>query len=157
MRAAIGFLSLKSYHGPKKILLVKGANQMSQESANLFLKTLEEPPKNCFIGLCVPKLEGVLPTIISRFRKIYLPYEATPYSFSGLKQPGRFPAASAFKNRKDFALFLEGLIVSLHNQLKNSLGSNQLIEAIESLFEIYRAHNTVNINLALNVIQMRLR
>ncbi len=177
IRNAIRFLSLKGYYSSKKVLLIKDADKLTQESANLFLKTLEEPPGNSFIGLCVSKLEDVLPTINSRCRKIYLPFfsshelkessrpdKINPSSFFfGRSQARPFPKAAFFKERKDFALFLEDLVVSLHNQLKESLGSKKtlrpekLIKGIEDIFRIYQAHNTVNINLALNLIKMRLR
>ncbi len=178
IREAIRFLSMRSYSSPKKILLVKDADKMTQESSNLFLKTLEEPPKNSFIGLCVPKLEDVLPTIISRCRKIYLPYSFPQSSkdsvaflaqAEALQKQGIIPFFKN-KNRKDFALFLESLIVLLHNQLKSLSGAStagssskvkqksvKLIEAIEAVFELYGAYRTVNINLALNLIAMRLK
>lgn len=180
IRSGVRFLSLRSYSSPKKILIIKEADKLTQESANLFLKTLEEPPKDSFIGLFVPKLEDILPTLISRCRKIYLPYQSSSQAEpeSGLLKDGLKQLDSLrrkipdVKNRKDFSLLLESLVVSLHSQLKkvstedprqalinyqSDLNSLQLVEAIEDLFQIYRARATVNINLALNIIQMRLR
>ncbi len=167
IREGIRFLSLKSYYCPKKILIVEKAHKMSQEASNLFLKTLEEPPNDCVIGLLVPKLGDVLPTITSRCRKIYLPWQEkkVKVSFFSGKKPF-IPAAPSLKNRKDFALFLENLILSLHSQLKELLfkgkdegflGLDKLIEGIEETLKIYKAHHTININLALNLIRMRLQ
>lgn len=172
IREAVKFLSLKSYYSPRKVLLIKEADKLTSESANLFLKTLEEPPANSFIGLCAFKSENILPTLISRCRRIYLPYLKEKKEFEeGVEYNFKFP--TSFKNREDFALFLERLIVSLHNQLKNGLCSGQAIEgrtrlplgknfkeiaeSIEWFLKIYQAYNSVNMNLALNLIKMRLK
>lgn len=178
VRQAIRFLSLKSYHSRFKILLVKQAQKLTPESANLFLKTLEEPPKNCFIALSVDKVEDVLPTIASRCRKIYLPFsegkknklEPALSFFSGNK-PSFFFSPPVFKKRKDFALFLESLIVLLHIRIKSllkcspdfdcrvfpNLETSDLIAGLQEVLKIYRAHNSINMNLALNIIKLRLQ
>ncbi|MCF7886899.1 MAG: hypothetical protein K9L71_00605 [Candidatus Omnitrophica bacterium] len=173
IREAIRFLSRRSFYSPKKTLIIKNAQKLTDQAANLFLKTLEESPNNSFIGLVCPKLEDILPTIISRCRKIYLPYSKATLSKSkeeiksilrnGYSGPGK---------RKDFSLFLESLIILLHNQLKSDVGYNNHYEAdsltlnlnfkeaviaLEDLFKAYDAAGTVNINLALNLIKMRLR
>ncbi|MCF7870490.1 MAG: hypothetical protein K9L95_01905 [Candidatus Omnitrophica bacterium] len=172
IRQAIRFLSRSSYLAPKKILLVKDAQKLTAEAANLFLKTLEEPPNNSFIGLICPKLEDILPTIISRCRKIYLPYLENKAIKSeddveAILRSGYFGS----QKRKDFSLFLESLIILLHKRLKSkisyagqpgsgflsSLDFKETITALENLFKIYQASGTVNINLAINLIKMGLK
>ncbi|MCF7869612.1 MAG: hypothetical protein K9L69_00325 [Candidatus Omnitrophica bacterium] len=173
IREAIRFLSRRSFYSPKKILIIKDAQKLTDQAANLFLKTLEESPKNSFIGLVCSKLEDILPTIISRCRKIYLPYSKVKLAKSKEKiksilRSGYFGPGK----RKDFSLFLESLIILLHNQLKNDAGYNnnheadsltldlnfkEAVIALEDLFKVYNAAGTVNINLALNLIKMRLR
>ena len=74
IREAQYFLSLKSFRLKKKVVFVKGAESFSEPAANAFLKTLEEPPKNTFIAVCSRTVDGLLPTIISRCRKIFLPF-----------------------------------------------------------------------------------
>jgi hypothetical protein len=173
IREAIRFLSRRSFYSPKKILIVKDAQKLTAQAANLFLKTLEEAPNNSFIGLVCPKLEDILPTIISRCRKIYLPYSKVKLAKSkgeikSILRSGYFGQGK----RKDFSLFLESLIILLHNQLKNDVGYNnnqeadnltldlnfkEAIAALEDLFKVYGAAGNVNINLALNLIKMRLK
>ena len=52
--------------GDRKVALVMEVDRMNQESANAFLKTLEEPPLNTNIILTTVKPNALLPTIISR-------------------------------------------------------------------------------------------
>jgi len=74
IREGIRFFSLKGYRLAKKIMIIKDAQALTPAAANAFLKTLEEPPKNSLIIILTSKLEGILPTIISRCRKIFLPF-----------------------------------------------------------------------------------
>ena len=53
-----------------KIYIVEDADQMNEESANAFLKTLEEPPVDSVIILTTSKPNSLLPTIISRCQQI---------------------------------------------------------------------------------------
>ncbi|RJR25469.1 hypothetical protein C4578_01540 [Candidatus Microgenomates bacterium] len=66
------FLELKSFKAGKKTAVIAEAQELTPEAQNSLLKTLEEPPPNCQIILCVSELSLVLPTIISRCRIIEL-------------------------------------------------------------------------------------
>ena len=66
MRRAQDFLSLKSYYGGVRVVIVDNAEKMSVESQNCFLKTLEEPKGNTIIILISSQPERLLSTIFSR-------------------------------------------------------------------------------------------
>ncbi|MBX0310886.1 MAG: DNA polymerase III subunit delta' [Sulfurihydrogenibium sp.] len=68
IREAISFLSLKSSKG--KVLIIEKAENLNTESANALLKTLEEPPSNTLIILTTSNQNQLLPTIVSRLKKI---------------------------------------------------------------------------------------
>lgn len=68
VRDAISFLSLKSEKG--KVLIIEKAENMNTESANALLKTLEEPPLNTLIIITTSNQNLILPTILSRLKKI---------------------------------------------------------------------------------------
>ncbi len=71
MRKIISALSMKSYMGGRKVCLIEEADSiMRKETANAFLKTLEEPPGNTVIILISSNPAGLLPTIVSRCRQI---------------------------------------------------------------------------------------
>ena len=129
IREAIRFLSLKSFHRGPKAVIIKEAQNLTQEAQAAFLKTLEEPPENSFIALCTSKLEALLPTTNSRCRKIFLPFIEKP---PALKAPGVLEVLSGreviFKDRQEFSSFLWSLISLLHQGLlaKESGQNNQL-------------------------------
>ncbi len=54
-----------------KVVIVFDAHKMNKESANSFLKILEEPPKNTTIILSTSKIGHILPTIKSRCKPLY--------------------------------------------------------------------------------------
>jgi len=59
-------LSLKSFRGGHKILIIWRADQLHTAAANKLLKTLEEPTQKTIVILVADSTESILPTIISR-------------------------------------------------------------------------------------------
>ena len=70
IRELVHFLELKPYQSKIKVALISHAERMSVQSANAFLKSLEEPPINTLIILTTDNLDNLLPTIISRTQLI---------------------------------------------------------------------------------------
>jgi len=67
----INKLSLKPTYAKKRIVLVKDAFRLNQESANSFLKILEEPPLDTLIILTTTDENLLLETILSRCQKLF--------------------------------------------------------------------------------------
>jgi DNA polymerase III subunit delta' len=63
-------LSLKSFSGEKKAVIIDRAHLMNQEAQNCFLKTLEEPKGEAIIILVSEYPGLILPTIRSRIQKV---------------------------------------------------------------------------------------
>lgn len=59
-------LSLTQSNVGKRFILISEADKMNSESANAFLKTLEEPGENIIVILSTSKPDKLLPTIKSR-------------------------------------------------------------------------------------------
>jgi len=59
-------LSLKSYSGKHKIMIIWLPEKMNQQASNRLLKILEEPPEETLFILVSDNVESLLPTIISR-------------------------------------------------------------------------------------------
>ena len=53
----------------KKVYIIEQADKMTNQAANAFLKTLEEPPADTVIILTSSKPSALLPTILSRCQK----------------------------------------------------------------------------------------
>ncbi|NVN89449.1 MAG: DNA polymerase III subunit delta' [Desulfuromonadales bacterium] len=59
-------LAMRPYEAPRSACIVEPADRMNNNSANSFLKTLEEPPGNAIIILITENADMLLPTIRSR-------------------------------------------------------------------------------------------
>ncbi|MBT9149075.1 MAG: DNA polymerase III subunit delta' [Dehalococcoidia bacterium] len=65
-------VSLKPYEGDHRLIIIDGAEHMSEEAANSLLKTLEEPPPSTTIILLAADEGLLLPTIVSRCQRLRL-------------------------------------------------------------------------------------
>ncbi len=63
-------LGLKPMHGTRRVAIVEDADDLSDEAANAFLKTLEEPPPGSVLILIGTAAETQLDTILSRCRVV---------------------------------------------------------------------------------------
>lgn len=66
MREFCGRLALKPVRGGRRVGLIEDADDFNPESANCFLKTLEEPPVGTLLLLVTTSTERHLPTVLSR-------------------------------------------------------------------------------------------
>jgi DNA polymerase-3 subunit delta' len=76
MRELARSLDLKPARGRGRIVIIDDADDFNEESANCFLKTLEEPPPGALLILIGTSVEGQLPTIVSRCQVI--PFRPLP-------------------------------------------------------------------------------
>jgi DNA polymerase-3 subunit delta' len=78
IRELIEHLSLKPARGARKVAIVDDADDLNQESANAFLKTLEEPPPGSVLILIGgPTPERQFSTVLSRCQVVpFLPLPA---------------------------------------------------------------------------------
>ena len=73
IRAMAGFMNLSTHRNGFRVVLLYPAEALNTISANALLKTLEEPPPNTVLILVCARIDRLLPTILSRCRKIALP------------------------------------------------------------------------------------
>ncbi|MCG8338019.1 MAG: DNA polymerase III subunit delta' [Proteobacteria bacterium] len=78
----ISRLSLKPAYATKRVVLIQEADRLNQESANSFLKILEEPPLDTLMVLTTSEENMLLETILSRCQKVSF----SPLSQEVLKQ-----------------------------------------------------------------------
>lgn len=71
MSQLIQRLELSIHEGQYRVVIIENADMMNTQTANAFLKTLEEPPPNTLIVLITERLPQLLPTIISRCQPVY--------------------------------------------------------------------------------------
>ncbi len=65
-------MSTTSFSGGWKVGVISGADRLNTESANAFLKSLEEPPPKTMYFLLTDQPDAILPTIVSRTQRIDL-------------------------------------------------------------------------------------
>lgn len=72
VRRINGFMSLTPAEGGWRVVIVDGAEDLNQNSANALLKVLEEPPARAVLLLVCAAAGRLLPTIRSRCRRLRL-------------------------------------------------------------------------------------
>jgi DNA polymerase III subunit delta' len=70
IRALQEDINYRPYEARKKVFIINNAHQLNLESANAFLKTLEEPPRDSLILLITDRPALLLPTVLSRCRVV---------------------------------------------------------------------------------------
>lgn len=70
MRRLIDEVALPPYEAPVKVFILHDAHQMLPTSSNALLKSLEEPSFHSYFILLTSSLDAMLPTIVSRCRRI---------------------------------------------------------------------------------------
>ncbi len=81
-------LSLKSYEGGYKMMLIWMADKMNNAAANKLLKLIEEPPNNTIFLLIAEDEEQLLQTIRSRCQVVHFPPLAEEAIADGLVAEG---------------------------------------------------------------------
>ncbi len=72
IKEALRRVSLNPYEGSCHVVIIDGAESMSDEAANALLKTLEEPPAQVMFLLLTANETAVLPTVRSRCQTLSL-------------------------------------------------------------------------------------
>lgn len=85
LKELLHFINLKPYNSEKKLAIIQNFENLSAGTANVLLKTLEEPPEYMTIILTTQNEQKILPTISSRCAKIRLGFKAE-ISESNLKE-----------------------------------------------------------------------
>jgi DNA polymerase III subunit delta' len=83
MREFLPKLYMTPAVAPQKVAIIYEADRMETPSANAFLKTLEEPPRNTTLLLLTTRPYALLPTIRSRVLNFRFPSTSTPLATDG--------------------------------------------------------------------------
>jgi len=154
-------LFLKPLKSEKKAVILEAFFGMTQDCQNAFLKALEEPPVNTIIMILVSSLDFILPTILSRCslinlheNKQLLPEEIKDnlQIIVDLKSNDNGKALviaqNNSKDRETALLFLENLIISVHENLNNeqlALTNKELVKILKNLQKTYTIIKSTNV------------
>lgn len=145
----IQFLSLKSYRGGYKVIIVEESERLPEMCANVLLKSLEEPPpKTVFILVC-NKENSLLPTIVSRCQQIDFMRLSDEYIESELKNEKDLPLSphilaklsrghlEKIKGEKLSQLIIKrDIVFSMISKWTNE-GTRAIIEGVENIMAFY--------------------
>ncbi|MGA0415540.1 MAG: ATP-binding protein [Flavobacteriaceae bacterium] len=81
-------ISLKSFGGGAKVVVVWGAEHLNETASNKLLKVLEEPPKATYFMFVTAAAKRILPTLRSRAQMVFLPPLKTQVIATALTQKG---------------------------------------------------------------------
>lgn len=84
---------LGSFESCEKIYIIKAFNKQSENVQNKLLKTLEEPPEGVHIFLSASSTQGILPTVLSRVKKVSLSCFPTQHIETWLRALGKEDAS----------------------------------------------------------------
>ena len=70
VRELLPHIGMRPFEGRHQLLIIAGAEQLTEEAANALLKTLEEPARDTLFVLTSSHRAACLPTIVSRCRLI---------------------------------------------------------------------------------------
>lgn len=132
-RNLIQTINLKPAEADYKVAVIVAADRMNTQSANAFLKTLEEPPARSIIILLTCAFEQVLETIRSRCLRLHFAGESGPRLTEGARGWFESLAATAIEPRKSLLgrYKLLGLITARLAALKEAI--QQQLEAASPL------------------------
>lgn len=87
--------SLRPFEGRHRVFIIDGAEHLSHEASNCLLKTLEEPPPNVQLILLAINERLLLPTVLSRCRRLELRPLSTPVAEQALTERWGVPRERA--------------------------------------------------------------
>ncbi len=88
IRALNEFLSVATHRGRHRVVLLEPLEAVNEDSANAFLKMLEEPPPATVFILVADHIGRIKPTILSRCQKIFVPTPSRDVALAWLKAQG---------------------------------------------------------------------
>lgn len=113
-------LSLKSFEGNFKVMLIWMAEEMNPTCANKLLKILEEPPAKTLFILLAESQENMLQTILSRTQIVTVPAIHTEELAGYLEQNFQLDVSSATSTAAlSDGNLLEAIDLIEHNESKN--------------------------------------
>ncbi len=169
IRDVIQWAYLKPYEGAWKVCIVRKAERLTEEAANAFLKTLEEPPKQTVFCLLVENKGHLLETIQSRsfeIRLMPMAGQTVPAGVSSMKEPpireifencGTLPR-NEFKQKLDYLMLVsrEKVYQLVKEEGSSAEESRRWLEAID-LFYDTKAALDMNTNQKLTATRLAMR
>lgn len=153
-------INLKPHSSKYKLVIIRNAGNLTLESSNALLKTLEEPPKNSILVLMAKNQEFFLPTILSRVRKIKIPKSNIEklsiedqdffVSITNMNLREKFDLADRLSKNGKLNIFFVKWLIYLRGELLVGKNVGKLIRKIQKCQSLLKTN--INLKLALENI-----
>ncbi len=174
VRELMNWVWLKPYEAARKVVIVEGADRLTLEAANAFLKTLEEPPGHTIFCLLCESKAQLLETIQSRsfeirlrpldgeqgeekydFREMFLSFSTGLGAWEQSLE--KCQTLSREELKKYFDAFMEYLRGRIESQAEALPGGQEVIPAwLEALDKVYECKDALSANANQKLILSRL-
>ncbi len=167
VRKCTTFLSTKAYSAKNKAVIIHDAHLLTSQAQNALLKTLEEPPAGVLIVLSAKTENSLLPTVVSRCRKIHAERDDTEeiksnYKLKTIKmmdfgQKLELAQEIGKFEKEEIVLVLEDLITQGREEMLN-FADKSSVQFLKRALEIKKDIEETNVNarLALETIFINL-
>lgn len=88
IRSLANFINVSTHRSGRRVVLLYPAEALNAIAANALLKTLEEPPPATVFLMVSHNIDRLLPTIVSRCRKVPLPMPGAAQALAWLQAQG---------------------------------------------------------------------
>ncbi|MEW6678198.1 MAG: DNA polymerase III subunit delta' [Pseudomonadota bacterium] len=133
VRTLTRFTQLSTHRGGWRVAIIEPAEAMNGEAANALLKTLEEPPAGVLLILVTHRIGRLLPTVLSRCRKIHVGLPGTAEALAWLESAGLANAAPLLAEAGGAPLvamaYGEDEHISLRDEFLDQLASGPALDA----------------------------
>jgi len=157
VRQLIHWIHLRPVNSDRKMLVIQNAENMTTESANALLKTLEEPPSFVLMVLTTKNEQKILGTIASRCQKIKLTEisnQITALNYLDPAQLGQMTIKERFDWTAKFAeeepAAIRSTLIAWQIYFREKLLAGQ--DCLEILKEISRAKDLLETNISVKLL-----
>ena len=155
----IHWVSLKPFEGRRKVFIVADAHEMTMESQNALLKTLEEPPPQSTIILTTDHRSSLLDTITSRCTELKLetvvglePVNSALIGEWQHKGSWEFFSGKVWKTREELEEAVDALIRHFRDELVENV-SSQTLDQLKNLLAVRESlEDNVNTKIVANYL-----
>ncbi|MFZ5932795.1 MAG: hypothetical protein ACOYT7_01840 [Patescibacteria group bacterium] len=140
----------------KTAIVIKGAEEATEEALNAFLKNLEEPQENLFYILWAEEVYKILPTIVSRCQVVTVKKQTPAISrsaedFLQKSVAERLLLVDRIKSREEATLFSSEVLLALERLLLRQGNYQSLAKALkvsQATYQRLKANGNVSLQLA---------
>jgi DNA polymerase III gamma/tau subunit len=123
---------IKTPEGKKMIFLVF-AKSINQQAQNALLKMLEEPSARTYFFVVLPRLSGLLPTLLSR--AVVIPRDSSVERINTLNTD--IPTLKELQQKTvgERLKFVDGLVKEIKDEKRNRIDARQLVQNLITEFQ----------------------